>query len=51
MERAAKPLEGTRDANVRVDFNEDAFGCVDVHLQEAGFVERRVQKSKKTLKR
>ncbi len=32
-----------------VHFDEDSFGGVDVNLEEAGFVERRVEQREQTL--
>lgn len=46
---AAKALEGTRDAHVWVDLDEDTLGCMNVNLQQAGFVKRRVKESQQAL--
>jgi hypothetical protein len=42
-------FEGTRDTDCRTDFDEDAFGSVDVDFEFTSLVDRRVEKSKKTL--
>ena len=39
-------LEGTRDADRRTDFDEDALGGVDVDLEFTGLVDGRVEESK-----
>lgn len=38
----AEALEGSRDTDVRVDFDEDSLGGVDVHLEKTSLVEGRV---------
>ena len=44
-----KPFEGSRDADGWVDFDQDAFGGVNVNLKLAGFVDWRVEESKEAL--
>jgi hypothetical protein len=44
-----KPLECTRNANRWVDFNENAFGGVNVNLEFAGLVNGRIEEGKQTL--
>ena len=41
--QAGETLEGSRDADAGADFDEDAFGGVDVDLEFAGFVDGRVE--------
>lgn len=41
--QASKAFEGSRDPDRRADFNEDAFGGVDVDLQLSRFVDGGVQ--------
>jgi hypothetical protein len=45
-----EPLEGSRDSDVRVDLDEDALGGVDVDLESASFVERRVEERQEALR-
>jgi hypothetical protein len=47
--QAAEALERARDADVRVDLDEDALRGVDVHLQQAGLVQRRVEEGEEAL--
>lgn len=44
--QACKPLEGSRNANTRADFDQNALGGVDVNLEFAGLVDWRVEESK-----
>ena len=44
-----KPFEGSRDADGWVDFDQDAFGGMNVNLKLAGFVDWRVEESKEAL--
>lgn len=46
---SAEPLEGSGNANGRVDLDEDALGGVDVDLQPAGLVEGRVEECQEAL--
>ena len=48
--QAREALECTRNPHGRVHFDEDTFSGVDIHLKEPGFVQRRVQQGKKTLR-
>lgn len=41
--QTGETLEGTRDTNGRVDFDEDALGGLDVYLEVAGFVDGRIE--------
>lgn len=45
----SEALEGTWDSDGRANFDKDAFGSVDVDLQLAGLVDRRVEEGKETL--
>jgi hypothetical protein len=47
----SESFEGTWDANSRTDFDKDSFGGVDVDLQFAGFIDRRVEEGEETLQR
>jgi hypothetical protein len=47
--QAAEALEGARDADVGVDLDEDALRGVDVHLEQAGLVQRRVEEGEEAL--
>jgi len=47
---AGKALESARDPDGRIDFDEDAFRCVDVNLKPTGFVDWRIEKREKTLR-
>jgi len=47
----SEAFEGTWNSDSRANFDEDAFGGVDVDLQLAGLVDRRVEEGKETLKR
>lgn len=49
--QTGEPFEGTRNADRWVNFDQDAFRSVDVDLQLASFIDRRVEKSEKTLLR
>ena len=44
-----EPLERPGDSNVVVNLDEDTLGGVDVHLQSASLVERRVEQREQTL--
>lgn len=44
-----KPLEGAWNAHGGVDFDEDAFGGMDVDLQFSGFVDGGVEERQETL--
>lgn len=44
-----EPLEGTGNAHGRANFDENAFGCVDVYLELAGFIDGRIKERKKAL--
>jgi hypothetical protein len=46
---ASETLEGSRYTDSRADFDENAFGGVNVDLEFAGFVDWRVEESKKAL--
>jgi hypothetical protein len=46
----SESLEGTWDANGWADFDEDAFGGVDVDLKFACLVDWRVEEGKETLR-
>lgn len=48
--QTSETLEGTGNANGGADFDQDTLGCVNVDLELAGLVERRVKKSEKTLR-
>lgn len=48
---AAKSLESAGYANMRIDFDQNAFGGVDIDLEKAGLIERRVKKSEETLEK
>ena len=48
---AAEPLECTRYSDVRVHLDEHALGGVDIHLQQARLVERRVEEGQEALRR
>lgn len=48
--QAAESLECSRDAHVRVHFDQHAASRVDVHLQHAGLVQRRVEQREETLR-
>jgi hypothetical protein len=43
-------FESSRNAHSGADFDEDAFGRVDVDLEFAGFVDGRVEESEQTLR-
>lgn len=47
--QAREALERARDADARVDLDEDALGRLDVDLQQAGLVQRRVEEREKAL--
>lgn len=47
--QAGKAFEGAGDADGGGDFDEDAFGGVDVDLQFAGFVDGGVEEGEETL--
>lgn len=47
--QASETLEGTWDSDGGANFDEDAFGGVNVDLQLAGFVNRRIEEGKETL--
>jgi hypothetical protein len=42
-------LERSWDSDSRVDFDENAFCCLDVNLQSASFVQRRVEERQEAL--
>jgi hypothetical protein len=42
-------LEGTRNADSRVYLDENAFSGVNIYLEFAGFVDRRVEESEEAL--
>lgn len=42
-------FESARNADGRVDFDQDALGCVNVYLQFTGFVDGRVEQSEQAL--
>jgi hypothetical protein len=44
-------LEGTGNTDMGVDFDQYALGGVDIHLQQASFVQGRVEKSEQALNR
>lgn len=44
-----KPLKSSRDSDLRVDFDEDVLLRVNEDLQQAGFVERRIQECEEAL--
>lgn len=46
---SGETFEGSRNAHVRVDFDENTTGGVDVDLEETGFVERRVEEGEEAL--
>ena len=46
-----EPLEGAGNTDMGVDLDEDALGGVDVHLEEASLVERRVEEGQEALRR
>lgn len=48
--QTSETLEGTGNANGRADFYQDTLGCVNVDLELAGLVERRVKQSEETLR-
>ena len=48
--QAAEPLEGPRNPHMRVDLNEDTLCGVDVDLQQARLVERRVEQRQQALR-
>jgi hypothetical protein len=48
--QTGEALEGTRDADGRADFDQDTLCCVNVDLEFAGLVERRVEEGEKTLR-
>lgn len=47
--QSAEPLECPRNADARVDLNQDTLGRLHVDLQSACLVERGVEKCEKTL--
>lgn len=47
--QTSETLKGTGNADGGADFDQDTLGCVNVDLEFAGLVERRVEKSKETL--
>ena len=47
---AGEALECARDANSRRDFDEHAFGGVDIDLELASLVDGRVKEREKTLR-
>jgi hypothetical protein len=49
--QTGEPFEGTRNADRWVHLDQDAFRSVDVDLQLASFIDRRVEKSEKALLR
>ena len=49
--KAAEPLEGARDANVRRDLDEDILLRVDVNLQMPRLIEWAVQQREQGLRR
>lgn len=44
-----KSLESTWNANSGADFDEDSFSGVNIDLETANLVDRRIQECKKTL--
>lgn len=48
--QTSESLKGTWDSDSRRDLDQDAFGCVDIDLQSASFVDGRIQKGKKALR-
>jgi hypothetical protein len=49
--QTGEPFEGTRNADGWVNFDEDAFRSVDVDLELASLIDRRVEKSEEALLR
>jgi hypothetical protein len=49
--QSGEALEGSWDAHGRADFDEDAFGGVDVDLEFAGFVDGGVEEGEEALER
>jgi len=47
---STESFECTRDPNMGIDFDQYATSSVDVDLQQASLVQRRVQQRKETLK-
>lgn len=47
--KASEPLEGSRDAHAGVDLDEDALCGVNIHLELASLVQRRVEKGEEAL--
>ena len=48
--QAAEPLEGSRNPHMRVDLDENTLCGVDVDLQQARLVERRVEQRQQALR-
>ena len=46
----SEAFERARDANGGADFNEDSLGRVDVNLELACFIDRRIEKGQEALK-
>lgn len=40
---AREPLERARDPDMRVNLDEDTLGCMNIHLQQASLVKRRIE--------
>jgi hypothetical protein len=47
--KTGESLEGTWDANCWTNFDENTFGGMNVDLQLASFIDRRVEKGKEAL--
>lgn len=49
--QTGEPLECSRDANGRIDFDQNALGGVDENLEPTGLVHGGIEKSEQTLRR
>lgn len=47
--QTGKPLERSRNADGRIDFNQNTLGCVNEDLQAPGLVDGRIQQGEKAL--
>jgi hypothetical protein len=47
--QTAKSLEGSRNPNAGIHLDKDALGRVDVHLEQAAFIQRRIEQGEKAL--